>query len=119
MNNNHYCKTNTMKPQKNEQFLKQIKDTVTKTDPSAKIYLFGSRARGDAREDSDWDFLILDRHSKIPLEIQRKYRYPLYEIEWETGQVISTVIVSESKWEDPVFQVTPFFENIKKEGIIL
>ncbi|KJJ85158.1 Nucleotidyltransferase domain protein [Candidatus Omnitrophus magneticus] len=24
-----------------------------------KIFLFGSRARGDFREDSDWDFMVL------------------------------------------------------------
>ena len=25
----------------------------------SKLFLYGSRARGDAREDSDWDFLLL------------------------------------------------------------
>jgi predicted nucleotidyltransferase len=44
-----------------------------------KIILFGSRARGDFKEDSDWDFLIvidkdLDRRTKwdIIIKIKRK-----------------------------------------------
>jgi len=31
-----------------------------------RIYLFGSRARGDARPDSDWDVLVVVAASQIP-----------------------------------------------------
>ncbi|WP_461102555.1 nucleotidyltransferase domain-containing protein [Spirosoma koreense] len=41
----------------NEQFLQEVKRSVMAIDPNAEVWLFGSRARGDAREDSDWDFL--------------------------------------------------------------
>ena len=37
---------------------RMIRQIVAKVDPIA-IYLFGSRARGDAREDSDYDLLIV------------------------------------------------------------
>ena len=37
----------------------QVKATVRQIDPQAEVILFGSRARGDARKDSDWDFLVL------------------------------------------------------------
>jgi uncharacterized protein len=37
---------------------RMIKQIVAKVDPVA-IYLFGSRARGDADEDSDYDLLIV------------------------------------------------------------
>ncbi|MBC7890457.1 MAG: nucleotidyltransferase domain-containing protein, partial [Ferruginibacter sp.] len=32
-------------------------------DGTASVILFGSRARGDAANDSDWDFLILTWHT--------------------------------------------------------
>ena len=38
-----------------EQILKMIGDSVHTVDPTAEVILFGSRARGDARKDSDWD----------------------------------------------------------------
>jgi uncharacterized protein len=37
----------------------QVKESVRRIDPKAKVILFGSKARGDSKKDSDWDFLIL------------------------------------------------------------
>ena len=37
----------------------EIKKIVKECDPLAKIYLYGSRAKGTARSDSDWDLIIL------------------------------------------------------------
>ena len=44
----------------NKDVLEHIEDTVRDIMPlDARILLFGSRARGDARPDSDWDILII------------------------------------------------------------
>ena len=44
----------------NKNVLEHIEDTVRDIMPlDARILLFGSRARGDARPDSDWDILII------------------------------------------------------------
>lgn len=42
-----------------EYILQTVKQTLHLVAPNAKIILFGSRARNDAQEDSDWDLLIL------------------------------------------------------------
>ena len=41
-----------------ELVLAKIKETLLQVAPGAKVILFGSRARNDARSDSDWDILI-------------------------------------------------------------
>jgi predicted nucleotidyltransferase len=39
--------------------LNRVKTAVHALSPEAEIILYGSRAKGTARADSDWDFLIL------------------------------------------------------------
>lgn len=34
--------------------------------PAERIYLFGSQARGDTNDDSDYDFMVVVSHSTLP-----------------------------------------------------
>lgn len=46
-----------------------IKQTAAKVLPKgSSLYLYGSRARGDAHEDSDWDLLLLLDKPKVERE---------------------------------------------------
>jgi predicted nucleotidyltransferase len=36
-----------------------VKEAIKSIDPKAKVILFGSKARGDDKSSSDWDFLVL------------------------------------------------------------
>jgi len=98
--------------------IEKIKSTVAQTDSSAEIILFGSRARGDAKIDSDWDLLIIINKQKVTREIEQSFTHPIYDIELETGHAISTLVVAKKDW-DTKFTVTPFYLNIKNEGIKL
>lgn len=42
-----------------KELLKQVKSAILKIEPHADIILYGSRARGDAHVESNWDFLVL------------------------------------------------------------
>lgn len=96
------------------ELLNKINSTIRKYDRNAEIFLYGSRARGDFRPDSDWDILIL---LDIPVDenIKEKLRDELFEIELETNQVITSVIKSKKVWKN--LFVTPLHKNIVKEGI--
>jgi uncharacterized protein len=103
---------------KNRHLIDQIRLVIRETDANADAWLFGSRARGDSRADSDWDVLILVENKAITNEIEDKFRGPLYDLELETGEIISTFIYPKKIWNrNLVF--SPLYKNIKKEGIRL
>ena len=98
--------------------LQNIKELVYAIKPTAQISLYESRARNDARPDSDWDILILVDGVVNPFRRDR-LRHQIYEIEWETGEVICSIIRSCQEWNTPRFQQTPFSKSIEKEAILL
>ena len=91
---------------------------VAGVEPDATVILYGSYARGEEREDSDIDLLVLLDKEVITLEEDRKIRYPLYDIEFETGRIISPLILPEGEWEK-IHSISPFYENVKAEGVLL
>lgn len=103
---------------KTDKILKQIKSNILESDPSAKIYLYGSRARGTSKPDSDWDLLILLNKEKISTDDELKITYSLYDLEFEIGEVISPMVYSEIEWNNK-YKITPFYINVMKEGRLL
>ncbi|MBR2887393.1 MAG: nucleotidyltransferase domain-containing protein [Bacteroidales bacterium] len=82
-----------------------------------KAYLFGSRARGDARNDSDWDVLILLDKPSITSDDVDKVSYPVRELGWAIDSMINPVMYTMAEWEGKSF--TPFYKNVMKEGVAL
>lgn len=99
-----------------EFFLQEVKRYVHEIDPQAEVWLFGSRARGDAREDSDWNFLVL---TDTDLSGGRRWQFSdhLFDIELETGRMISTIVWPQR--ERSRFAVTDLYLNVMDEGIRL
>lgn len=96
--------------------LQQVKATVRKIDPEAEVILFGSQARGDARDDSDWDFLVL---TDCSLDKRQKYVFVdavFEQAELTTGEVITLILHEKNEWYAK-FKVTPLFKNIMEDGI--
>lgn len=96
----------------------EIKRLVEGKDASAKIYLYGSRAKGTAKKDSDWDLLILLNRDKITPEIESEITDSLYDLEIESGEIISPMVYSESEWITK-YKITPFYHNVMQEGKLL
>ena len=96
--------------------LLKVKEAVVQLEPSAQVILYGSRARNDFREYSDWDFLIL---VDGPVDTARtdRIRRVLFEIELDTDQIISSIIRSRQDWNSPRYSVVPLHKNVEREGI--
>jgi predicted nucleotidyltransferase len=69
---------------------------ISHQDPKAEVILFGSHARGQAGEESDWDILILIDGPKKNRLIEEKYRDEMFQLELELGEAISTFIYESS-----------------------
>jgi uncharacterized protein len=101
-----------------QNILDRIKRIVQDKHPSAKVYLYGSRARGTMKADSDWDILILLNKDKITMDVERDVTYPLYDLEFEIGEVISPMVYSEKEWNSK-YRITPFYSSVMREGKLL
>ena len=62
-----------------DQIKNKIASSIHDKDPNAEAILFGSRARGDFKPDSDWDILILVNRQKVNNELEYKFRNELYD----------------------------------------
>lgn len=119
-NNSNFAVDNiyNMTKKQRADIINAIATTAKKLTPKgSQIILFGSQARGDARDDSDWDVLILLEKPRINLEDIDNVSYPLRELGWEYGEDINTVLYTKKDWDNNSF--TPFYKNVIKEGIVL
>jgi predicted nucleotidyltransferase len=101
-----------------KEVIQSIKDIIRAKAPDATIILYGSEARGDSRDDSDIDLLILVDREALPYNDIREITYPLYDIELASGVLISPLVYTKKQWYDRPFK-TPFYINIMNEGIRL
>lgn len=97
--------------------IRLIKQRIAEIDPLAQVILFGSRARGDERKDSDWDVLILTNYP-VTMNIEREFRNHLYELELETGEPFSVFAYSKTEWNTRQ-KATPFYLNVTMEGVLI
>ena len=101
-----------------KEMIDRIRKAIYQANSNAEAYLFGSRARGDHHSSSDWDILILVDAPKVTNEIEDQFRDKLYDLELETGQVISIFIYPKSYW-DGSLKYSPLYKNVKKEGVCI
>lgn len=101
----------------NEQTILTIKTLLNEVLPQgSEAILFGSRARGDFHNGSDWDILILLDKNKIEISDHDNYSYPLRELGWDINEEINPIIYTKTDWEDSKHRSMLYF-NIKEDGI--
>ena len=101
-----------------QHIIQLIRKKVNEIDNTAEVILYGSRARGDNKRDSDWDVMILLKQKNVDKKIEQTFRHHLLDIELEIGVPVSVFVYSKSDWEGK-YSITPLFRSIKKEGILI
>ena len=83
----------------------------------ASLWLYGSRARGDARPDSYYDLLILlDKDSISPTDCNQ-YSYPLFYWGTGIGEAVNAQLYTKNEWDK--WKLTPFNENVEEDKVVL
>lgn len=85
--------------QTNKEILSCIKAAVQELIPDAKVYLFGSRARGDWNEESDWDILVLTKE-KYSKKVKWQIHDKLFPYSVSIGALFQFVVASEEDWNN-------------------
>ncbi|MEM5830465.1 MAG: nucleotidyltransferase domain-containing protein [Candidatus Aenigmatarchaeota archaeon] len=103
--------------------LKKIKEIILQTAKEMnieidKIILFGSRARGDYREDSDYDLLIvtkekLDRKDKIRFKTKMRIIFAKEKIP------VDLIVYSSQEFEERAKDVSYIAYYASKEGVLI
>ncbi len=84
-----------------------------------QIILYGSYARGDFKEDSDVDIMILLDISENDLKAySKKLSYMTYDFNMDYDVDIKPIAKSESHFKKWVKNY-PFYANVDKEGVVL
>ena len=100
------------------QILNRIKQVASQVLPKgSSLYLFGSRARGDAHEGSDWDLLLLLDKPSLEFEDFDKYSYPFVEMGWNIGEDIRPHAYTKNEWFNGPHSL--FFYNVEEDKKVL
>ena len=81
-----------------------------------KLYLFGSRAKGAAREGSDYDlFLIVKRSDKSSTERMKD----AYRILWGATLPVDVFVYTEEEFDESKDEVNSIANTVVAEGVEL
>ena len=83
-----------------------------------ELRIFGSVARGDYREYSDIDILVV-LPDKVDNAVEEQVFDMAYDIELEYGLVIGTIVYSRDFWYSDRAAVMPLYKNIQREGLFV
>jgi predicted nucleotidyltransferase len=98
--------------------LQRCKRAVTSVVAGADVILYGSRARGEADKDSDYDMLVIV-NGPVDMALKEEILSKVYPLELETGAVLTLIVYAKQQWDSPLYRAMPFRKNVASEGVLL
>lgn len=100
------------------QVIDNIKKVAHRVLPSgSSLYLYGSRARGDAREGSDWDLLLLLDKPSVNYKERDDLEFPFTDMGWGIGEDINARAYTKNQWFNGPHSM--FFFNVEQDKKLL
>ena len=95
-----------------------LKQIARKVIPNGgNVWLYGSRARGDAKDDSDWDLLILLAQPAITPADEDAFAFPFVYEGWKSDIDVSPQVYTIQEWKGQSY--TPYYKNVERDKIPL
>jgi len=101
--------------EEDKKILNEFSSQIRKHFPGAKIWAFGSRARGDATWESDLDTCIV--LNRLDEDVDRQIRDIAWEVGFENDRVITTVVFDSDQFEKGPMSESTLVGNILQEGV--
>ena len=96
------------------QVIQNIRQVAARVLPKGStLYLYGSRARGDYHEGSDWDLLLLLDKPKLAHDDFDKYSYPILEQGFDLWQYFSVHTYTKDEWYNTPHSM--FYFNVEQD----
>ena len=100
-----------------ERALKELRDILYKRYPILDFRLFGSKARGEGRQDSDLDVMIeIPDYDRMTVE---EIDDIIYRVNLENDVFISAIIFGKDEIEQGPMSESPIYKAIQREGLSL
>jgi len=104
-----------LKPHEREA-LAEIKRRLDSIFPVRSYILFGSRARGDDRSDSDIDLLIVTERT-LNMSERLRVNDIIFDINVAHDTLFSRSIVERREWTEGLTSLLPIHQEVEREGI--
>ena len=95
--------------------LEKAIDIIVKVADPDRIILFGSRARGDNKEDSDYDICVIKRDVEHRRKLAQKLYRSLYGVRIPIDIIVETPEDFDNLKDDPFL----IYKQISKDGVLV
>lgn len=99
--------------------IKALQDKAAEILPKgSQLSLYGSRARGDAHDDSDWDLhILIPGEERVPWTEWDIYAWPFAAVGLNYNELVNPRLYSFKGWLKRSF--LPFYNNVEKDKVII